>query len=243
MTANSHNLSLPDDNAITLACVRTVLDAAPDVRKEGPPTSAASREVVAKMLEDVSRDYLPGAALAEIEECDVPAMAAHLLAECDEIEIPAGYEDRVDVVWRKTAGKSAGAVVLGTCKPVAKRERQTWQGPGRAPWWRVTLALDVWCLLTRDERWALVFHELMHASVKDDADGMITGPAARAHDIEEFAATIARYGIMNEMPARVVAQAMARPRIIEELRTWAVDPVTKNGLLFGTDLAPVGWGR
>lgn len=240
MTANSHNLSLPDDNAITLACVRTVLDAAPDVRKEGPPTSAASREVVAKMLEDVSLDYLPGAALAEIEECDVPAMVAHLLAECDEIEIPAGYEDRVDVVWRKTAGKSAGAVVLGTCKPVAKRERQTWQGPGRAPWWRVTLALDVWCLLTRDERWRLVHHELMHASVKEDADGAITGPAAKCHDVEDFAATLARYGLGGEMQARFVAQVMARPKIAEELRTWDVDPKTGQGMLFGADLAPVG---
>jgi hypothetical protein len=170
---------------------------------------------------------------------DVGAMVERLVDACDELDIPEDYADRVDVVWRVKAGASMGAVSCGTCKPVGKRERQTWRGVGPAPWWRLTLALDVWILMTEAERWRLVHHELMHAACKRNDNERITGPAGRAHDIEEFTATLARYGVDHGDPARFIAQAMARPEMREELRVFDVDPVTGQGLLFGS-LPPIG---
>lgn len=230
--------NLPSTDVIA-ACVRTALDNAEDTRGEGPAFAAAARKTIAKML-DFSEAYVPGASLATIGECDVLSMVDRLVSECPEIDIPDDYADRVEVVWKRIAGQSMGAVTLGTCKPVGKRERQTWQGSTPAPWWRLTLSLDVWALLTEDERWRLVHHELMHATVKENAEGAIVGPAGRAHDAEEFAATVARYGLGGEMQARFVAQAMARPKLAEEMRVWSVDPVTMQGLLFGATLRPVG---
>lgn len=235
-----HPSSIPNNADVILTCVRAALDGAEDTRKGGPPTSAGAREIMGKLL-DFPQDYLPGAVLSEIAECDVAAMVDQLLVECPEIEIPEHYHDRVDFVWRKAAGKSQGAVVLGSLKPVGKRERQTWQGQGRAPWWRITLSLDVWCLLTREERWRLLHHELMHATVKEDANGEITGPSGRAHDVEEWAATVGRYGLAAEQQARFVGQALARD-VGEDLRVYGVDPATGQGLLFSADaLTPVGW--
>lgn len=231
--------SIPDTSVIT-GCVRVALDNAEADRGDAPPTSAAAREKIGKLL-DFSEAYLPGHVLTEIPECDVYAMIDLLLTDCTEIDIPPEYADRVEVVWRKSAGKSAGAVVLGTCKPIGKRERQTYRGEGPSPWWRLTLALDVWILLTTEERWRLVHHELMHATVKEDAEGAIVGPSGRPHDIEDFAATVARYGLGSELQARFVAQTMARPKIAEEMRrTWQVDPVTGQGLLFAPNIPAVG---
>lgn len=235
-----HPSSIPDNADVILACVRAALDGAEDTRKDGPPTSAGALKIVAHLL-DFPQDYLPGAVLSEIAECDVGAMVDQLLAECPEIDIPERYHDRIEYVWRKSAGKSQGSLVLGTCKPVPKRERQTWLGQGKAPWWRITLALDVWCLLTREERWRLLHHETMHATVKENADGEITGPSGRAHDVEEWAATVGRYGLGAEQQAHFIGQALARD-VGEDLRVYGVDPATGQGLLFGADaLTPVGW--
>lgn len=163
-------------------------------------------------------------------------MVAQLVEECTEIDIDDEHVDRVEVVWKVKAGSSMGGVTLGTCKPVGKREREAWRGTGPCPFWRVTLALDVWVLMTPSERWRLLHHELMHAAYKDSGD-----PSGRKHDIEEFAATVARYGLVGEEQATFVAQAMARPAIVEEMREWSIDPTTGQGMLFSSDLAPVGW--
>jgi hypothetical protein len=75
----------------------------------------------------------------------------------------------------------------------------------------------------------------MHATYKGDA------PSGRMHDIEEFAATVARYGFLGEMQAKFVGQAMGRDTIAADLAEFEVDATTGQGLLFGTDLRPVGW--
>lgn len=205
-----------------------------------PAHSATSRDAVGEQLA-FKQEYLPGGPLTEIPELDVARMAARLVEECPEIDIPDDMVDRIEVVWRRTAGSSRGKVVLGTCQPIGKRERLTWQGAGRAPWWRLTLALDVWCAMTPEERWRLVHHELMHATVAEK-DGQIVGPAGRTHDTEEFSATIARYGLAFKEQARLIGQAMARPGMAAELeKVWGVDPASGQGLLFGADVKPVGW--
>lgn len=201
---------------------------------------AAGRKAVAEIL-DFDVAFLPAECLAEIEEMDAPAMVGRLVDECEEIDIPDTKRDRLEIVWRVKAGKSMGQVTCATCKPIGKRERQTWQGAGPAPWWRLTLALDVWLLMTTEERWRLLHHELMHATVKKNSSGKITGPTGRGHGIEEHAATLARYGVGEATQAAFVGQVLARKKIVKEVRAYEIDPKTGNGLLFGTDLRPVGW--
>jgi hypothetical protein len=196
-------------------------------------TSAHARSEVREIIDADGASYIPGSRLADVIAVD--AMIDRLIADCTEIDIESAHAAQVDVVWRVKAAGSMGMVVLGTCKPVGKRERQTWRGEGPAPLWRLTLALDVWCLLTEQERWRLVHHELMHATYK--GSGKAT-PGGRAHDIEEFAATVARYGLMTETQAQFVGQAVAREELAER---WGVDAATGQGLLFATDLRAVGW--
>lgn len=249
MTASS-STSIPLVDERVLATLRRALDAGPECRRvgDGSVTSALARASVVAILvpedhvEERVPDFAPGALVAEVPELDVPAMVLRLVEECPEIEIPDSCVERVEVVWRLKAGKHHGAVSLGSLRPIGKRERLTYPGQGDAPWWRLTIGLDTWCLLTPDERWQLVHHELCHATFKGD-ESSPTGPAGKGHDIEEFAANIARYGLGDGLRAAAVAQAMARPRIREELRVWEMDPQSGQGLLFGRDLAPVGWGE
>lgn len=223
-----------------LSQIRTALDEAPGIRDEmGEPTSAGALKSIRAIL-DGAWAFLPGGPLSEIAELDVSVMVDKLVTECPEIDIPDEYVDRVEIVWRAKASQSMGHVSAGTCKPIGKRERLTYAGDAKAPWWRVTLALDVWCLLTERERWQLVHHELMHATTKGDGTSM--RPAGRGHDFEDFAANLARYGISDYGRAATIAQAMARPEIVKELREYDVDPSTGQGMLFkASQMSPVGW--
>lgn len=223
-----------------LSQIRTALDEAPAIRDEhGDPCAADALKDIRKIL-DGAWAFLPGKLLSEIAELDVPAMVDKLVTECAEIDIPDEYVDRIEIVWKSKAAQKMGKVTCGTLGPVGKRERLTYAGDAKAPWWRMTLALDVWCLMTEQERWRLVHHELMHATTKGDGTAM--RPAGRGHDVEDFAASLARYGIGHSGVASTIAQAMARPKIVEELREYDVDPTTGQGLLFkAAVMAPVGW--
>jgi hypothetical protein len=232
-------IALADTDAPTplVLSVREALHRGAELREDPEvlPIAAFARAEIRAIL-DTDDAYIPAERLADA--IDVAAMVDRLIADCVEIDIKSAHAPQVDVVWRVKAASSMGAVVLGTCKPVGKRERQTWRGDGPAPLWRLTLGLDVWCLLTEQERWRLVCHELMHATYKGNGN---TTPAGRAHDIEEFASVVARYGLGAETQAAFVAQAMVRPQIMEEMRSWGVDPESGQGLLFGHELRPVGW--
>lgn len=98
-----------------------------------------------------------------------------------------------EIRWRTGKWKSQGAVVFGSCKPPPKADRECWTGTGPAPAFRLQLSLPYWLMATADERARLIHHELGHAAWKENGD-----PGPRPHDMEEFADTIARFGLREE---------------------------------------------
>ncbi len=126
--------------------------------------------------------------------------AARTVLELDEFEGIRADSGRIEFAWRTVHAASCGKAVLGKAAKVSQRERDLWPDEaGAAPWWRVTIALDLWLGATDEQRERLVHHELMHLAV--DSDGK---PALRAHDVEEFVVTAKRYGASDHEQEQLV---------------------------------------
>jgi hypothetical protein len=241
MSATVHPLPIAEDNltadeATILRCVREAVDHIegydPSKPDAAPPSPwrAAWRLTVGELL-DFDAGHIPGDLLRLVHACDIAPTLEALVDGCEEIDIPVGMADRVQVVWKRKATERDGHVTLGTLGAVSKKDREL----GSPYLWRLTLALDTWLLTDEERRVQVLHHELMHAVYEGGK------PKTRTHDVEEFAANVARYGLLDEGRARFLAQAMARPRIVEELQVYGVDPVSGQGLLFAADkMRPVG---
>ena len=213
----------PDPEA-TRKRLMEILETAEGIREEHGVGADALRHMAA-LTRDLGADYIDGAMLATLPEFDVKA----LMEEAVQLDEHAHLRGRsFQVVFRRCAGKSGGKVMFGKGGANSKRDRAL-----GAAWFRVTLALDVWCLLTLDERRRLVHHEMGHCAVDVDAQGH-PRPKTVGHDVEEFAATWARYGLAgDEDSARAVAAVASHPETEATCRRYGFDPVTGQGVLFG----------
>ena len=134
------------------------------------------------------------------------------------------------LTWRTKAGNSQGAVVLGTCRALGARERLTWRGKGKPPFWEMTFALDLWLLATPYERERLVHHEMMHAAVEAEEDDEETGeegeakPGIHPHPVEEFPITAARFGAIHPEHIRLADAILAHPDLAAARIEYAVTP-------------------
>ncbi len=116
--------------------------------------------------------------------------------------------------WRTRSWMRQGQAVLGSCSAVPRADREAWTGAGPAPEFRLQLSLPYWLLLSEVGRARLIHHELSHAVWKEDG-----GPGVRPHDIEEFAATLARFGVEEEeRPLQAVLAAVSHPETTIRLR-------------------------
>lgn len=116
--------------------------------------------------------------------------------------------------WRTRTWTRQGQATLGSCSPVPRADREAWTGAGPAPQFRLQLSLPYWLVMDETERLRLVHHELGHACWKEDGS-----PGTCPHDIEEFAATLARFGISeDERPLQAVLAAVSHPETTIRLR-------------------------
>lgn len=116
--------------------------------------------------------------------------------------------------WREKAQEKNGKTVLGTAKLVGGSEAVEATGGADAEEWvdgkdrehfRIEIAFDAWQGLTKHQRQALVFHELLHCGADDKGKPMIL-----PHDVEEFRAAVETFGLWKtdlEAFARSVAKA------------------------------------
>jgi predicted metallopeptidase len=128
---------------------------------------------------------------------DVEEVAAKLIAEhhTDLRDIDIKY------VFRDTASKSRGNIVLGKARKVSGLNAALVALVGRkkaaegAEFFVVEIAHDMWTTLTKEQRIALVDHELCHFEVEypEDAEKERTIHIG-GHDVEEFTAVIERHG-------------------------------------------------
>lgn len=201
----------------------------PEIRgQEG--LAASGLATVNAHTRGLPRSYWPSALLGDLDGYDVAGIIARVTEQPERAHLH-GY--RIDVTWQRKASTYRGQIVAGKAGPTPRRDREL----GAAPF-RVTLAFDVWVLLTAEERERLVHHELGHCGVTADAEGRPKF-VGRAHDVEDFADTIARHGLSGSGQAQAVAEAIAHPETVRRLREYDLDPVTGQGLLFGETASPM----
>lgn len=158
--------------------------------------------------------------MSEIEELDMFSIPADdkngpkelyraLVARCREFQHLRDGEPRVAFMLRHFEKIKAGRVVLGTCyMPSVQGELKPmfeWMLSrllGSLPDFLIVLDADYWEAADDREREILIFHELMHCGQaldkygapkfnKDTGDPVWT---INGHDVEEFTATVRRYG-------------------------------------------------
>jgi hypothetical protein len=182
---------------------------------------AAALKLMAAELKGLPA-YLRVKAFEDLVVLDVHTMVERMVDELEEFRDLAGYPFRL--TWRTKAGTSGGRIQLGTCRATSERERLTYDGPGPAPFWEITLALDAWLLAHEVERWRLVHHEMAHADLDfgDDEDGNATPkPAIKHHDVEDFTSTMGRFGPEFAAELAFMDAAAAHPSIGEKRKQWS----------------------
>lgn len=156
--------------------------------------------------------------LAETEHAHTlmnPAQGiVELVQRCEELShLDVLYKRPIRVVWWTGKRTKDARTLLGTAKPTSPKDRALWSGPGRAPWWTVSLSLSFWLFAENDEdRLRLLHHELLHCDlVVDEETGDILRPCSRGHDVEEFAATVARFGSTADAIHQIALGLEAHP--------------------------------
>lgn len=199
------------------------VEAGPRIRaKDGKYANKALKETLADLPAFLRvEDY------ADIDVLDVRSIVEKL-REWPEFAPIRKYP--FALTWKTKAGNSQGAVVLGTCRALGARERLTWRGKGKAPFWEMTFALDLWLLATPYERERLVHHEMMHAAVECEEDDEETGeegeakPGIHPHPVEEFPITAARFGAIHPEHIRLADAILAHPDLASARLEMAVTP-------------------
>lgn len=173
------------------------------------------------------------------DDLDVRAIAERLIETCDEL----GHLDSfpLRILWRRTTQVKNDRMILGTAGAVGKSEREKWPATaGAPPFWRMTLSLAAWLVMPARERVRLVHHELMHCGIDADSKGRAK-PCTVAHDIEENAQTMARFGLGDRSQALVLAAAKQHPNTERQFREWFIDESSGQAALwpppYGQELA------
>lgn len=211
---------MPEDNAIPTEHDEDLAEKLYDIARDAPEYERQHGLIPAldKLADRFSKANYPSylselylqqlVKLANRDFGEVDAPAALPLVRDTTLRYPERAHLRgavVEVRWRTGKWKSQGAHVFGKCKPTPKAYRECWTGEGPAPAFRLQLSLPYWILASDRARARLIHHELGHAGWKDDGD-----PTGRTHHIEEFADTIARFGLLEESAGQaLVALAIA----------------------------------
>ena len=207
---------LSPDHEELLTAVRDTLDKIERRRRDEPVGLSDECMEFARDVMDLPEKYYAHHVLAFVPELDVEVIIRELYATCPELVGSAG-DHRVR--WRVKHGSRSGKAVLGTCAVVSAKDRTLAKQEGLTVYqWEVTLALDAWMVMTPNERQRLVHHELMHCALSEEGE-----PKTRGHDVEDFGATLGRFGAA-EWQVRPVALAMQHPETRQAVRTWEAGP-------------------
>lgn len=107
---------------------------------------------------------------------------------------------RIEYVFRDKASKSNGKTVGGKARKISGlnaylADHEESLSP--EDFFVVELAKDVWSALSKDQRVALVDHELLHCSIEVDENTGDTKLVLLSHDAEVFFSEIERHGFWH----------------------------------------------
>lgn len=133
------------------------------------------------------------------------------------------------VVWHTKPRKRASKVALGSIKALSSTDRGVW-ATLPAPhfklqlWWAWWAAMGTWIGPRGypEHRSRLLHHELCHAQMHE-RKGELVG-RIRGHDIEEFGATLERFGALDVDTGRLLRTGAAHPRTSQLTEEVVGDP-------------------
>jgi predicted metallopeptidase len=121
------------------------------------------------------------------------------------------YSVKIRYIFVEKAPSSKGKEVWGTCRKISGLNAYLeGENPDGDPFFVITISKDIWDILPKDKKIALVDHELCHtwAEVKqqkdeseDDSDMEVDNPvklSVKSHDLEEFSCIVRRHGLWRE---------------------------------------------
>ena len=139
-------------------------------------------------------------------------------------------DQRVAVFWRTRRWASGGRRVLGKARKLSDTERALSGTPATHA---IELHLGAWAEMSQAQKARLVLHELLHFDPMKDEDGGAWRVKFRAHDIEEFTATLKLYGAADLAQVHAVAGGATNPNTATMAKAWdAVLDDAGQSLLF-----------
>lgn len=130
---------------------------------------------------------------ATLEALDVHGRARLLREHCEELHAIAGCIVQYD--W-SIARSRRSPLSPGRATAATKRQRNTWRGEGPAPWFHAEVSLLYWLACPdADAQDRALHHLLMAFGVDCDDDGEDRAPVLHPYDVQEFAATVRRFGV------------------------------------------------
>lgn len=129
---------------------------------------------------------------------------------------------RVAFAFRAKRWESLGKRVHGKASKLSPQVRAIFPGDDHAkPTHLVTLNLAAWATMSRTERTRLVLHELLHFDPARDEDGAWR-VKFRAHQIEDFAVCLRRFGPADADQVRAIVEGATSPALPAAVKAWEV---------------------
>jgi hypothetical protein len=135
---------------------------------------------------------------------------------------------KIMTMTRSGNWKSQGQVVWGNATKVNEQMKSILGEASSEVDFVITVNEEVWYQLSREERMALVDHELAHCFVDEDEDGNPKYTLI-GHDIEEFWSIIRRHGPWREAIEKTLhAAAQNRQQTLFDTRDKIIDMMNQK---------------
>lgn len=131
------------------------------------------------------------------------------------------HDVKIRYVFTDKTPKSNGKEIWGTCRKVSGLNAYLENGtPEGEPFFVITISKDIWDVLPKDKKSALVDHELCHAwaeikkskKTKEESEENIQEGTSqisiKPHDLEEFSCIVRRHGLWREDIQEFVESAL-----------------------------------
>jgi hypothetical protein len=129
---------------------------------------------------------------------------------------------RVAFAFRAKRWESLSKRVLGKASKLSPQVRAVFPGDDHAkPTHLVTLNLAAWAEMGPSARTRLVLHELLHFDPARDEDGSWR-VKFRAHQIEDFAVCLRRFGPADADQVRAIVEGATSPALPAAVKAWEV---------------------
>lgn len=147
------------------------------------------------------------------------------LMDLDEFVDIVEYIEKVRVQFFTRARKAKGYLVHGKTKTLSAKDRDLTH-----LWWDIDISLISWCLRTPMERRRLLHRQLSYLAIRVTNDDNVK-PSMNHPNLQEFSATVARFGMEGADQVAFVANALENPRTTPHLKEFRTN-AKGQGLLF-----------